>query len=75
MVGKSSLSLTSMVQTAKKSMSLGTFYILSDAFYDYGLVKLPSPLSEVMYYGRYAVLIFLFLRTQYLKRENKITEL
>ena len=75
MVGKSSLSLTSMVQTAKKSMSLGTVYVLSDAFYDYGLVKLPSPLSEVMYYGRYAVMIFLFLRSLHLKRMNKIVDL
>ena len=63
MVGKSSLSLKSIVKAARKSMSLSTFYVLSDAFYDYGLVKLPSPISEIMYYGRYAVMIFLFLRT------------
>ena len=74
-MGKSSLSLKSIVKAARKSMSLSTFYVLSDAFYDYGLVKLPSPISEIMYYGRYAVMIFLFLRTMHLKRMNKIVEL
>lgn len=37
----------------KEYISLATLYIATDIAYDYGLLKLPSPLGDILYYGRY----------------------
>lgn len=38
-------------------LSLATFYVLTDAFYDWGLLRLPYPYGDTLYFGRYALVV------------------
>ena len=54
-------------------MTLATFYILTDALYDWGLLKVPYPFGDILYFGRYSLVLLCYaaklIRIQYAKRK------
>jgi hypothetical protein len=42
---------------AKPYLTLGTIYILTDALYDWGLLRMPHPFGDLLYFGRYSLVI------------------
>ena len=38
-------------------ISIGTFYMATDLAYDYGLLRLGYPFGDLLYFGRYGMVI------------------
>jgi hypothetical protein len=50
-------------------LSVASVYIATDLMYDYGLLQLPTPYGEILYYGRYIGMVVWYARKWCKKHE------
>lgn len=46
-----------LIITLRPYLTLATFYMATDALYDLGLLKIPHPYGDILYFARYSFVI------------------
>jgi hypothetical protein len=46
-----------MIVSLQQFLTIATLYMASDALYDWGLLSLPQFYADLLYFGRYALVI------------------